>query len=104
MADAIHGAADIAGRSLPRRPRLAPWLVPIRLDDERMELRGAQYALPLHSPLFIALYEATAPLLQSRHPITSTDPGPTQHTPAPPPPRAGLQAAYSIRRLTIFGG
>ena len=67
MADAIHGAADIAGRSLPRRPRLAPWLVPIRLDDERMELRGAQYALPLHSPLFIALYEATAPLLQGQH-------------------------------------
>ena len=28
------------------------------------------------------------PLLQSRHPITSTDPGPVQHAPAPPPPRA----------------
>ena len=73
MADALHGAIDIAGRALPRRPRLAPWLVPIRLDPERMELRGAQYALPLHDPLFIHLFEALAPLLQGQHTLAAIE-------------------------------
>ena len=44
------------------------------------------------------------PHLQSRHLITSTDPGPTQLAPSRPPSRAGHPAAQKIVSLTISGG
>lgn len=53
--------------SLPRYPRLAPWIKVIDLGDNRLQLRGAEHAFTIQHPLFINIFQFLQPHLSGSH-------------------------------------
>jgi bacteriocin biosynthesis cyclodehydratase domain-containing protein len=60
---AITLAARLARIELPARPRLAPWVTVVDLDDERLQLRGADLAYTLRVPWLVQAFRAIEPQL-----------------------------------------
>jgi bacteriocin biosynthesis cyclodehydratase domain-containing protein len=65
----IAAAARLTRIELPSRPRLAPWVTAVELDDDRLQLRGAELSYTLRHPFLIAVYGAVAPLLDGTHTV-----------------------------------
>lgn len=61
--------AEYAGLRLPERPRLIPWLVTVQLGDARVQLRSAESAHTLTSPLLIQIFLAIRSALDGRHTV-----------------------------------
>jgi len=60
-------APDYLKISLPRNPRLAPWIQAVDLGDNRLQLRGAEHAFTIQHPLFIEIFNFLQPLLSGTH-------------------------------------
>ncbi len=78
MAEDTSGVVDYVTVSLPRKPRLAPWVTLVDLGDNRMQLRGAEFSLTLQHPLFIETFQSVHPLLDGQRTVeeivASSDP------------------------------
>ena len=61
--------AEYAGLRLPERPRLIPWLVAVPLGDARLQLRSAESAHTITSPLLIQIFLAIRSALDGRHTV-----------------------------------
>ena len=49
--------------SLPKKPRLAPWVTFVDLGNDRLQLRGAEFSYTLTHDLFIQAMKSLRPLL-----------------------------------------
>ncbi len=67
MAEGKFLVPDHLKISLPRNPRLAPWVRELELGDNRLQLRGADHTFTLQHPLFIDIFRFLQPLLTGRH-------------------------------------
>lgn len=55
---------------LPEKPRLAPWITPVDLGDNRLNLRSAAVShMTLRLPLLIELFHVIQPLLDGKHTV-----------------------------------
>jgi bacteriocin biosynthesis cyclodehydratase domain-containing protein len=68
-AAALPGAVAVAGMRLPQRPRLAPWVTMVDLGDDRMQFRGAAYAVTLRGRILIDAFLRVRDLLDGAHAI-----------------------------------
>lgn len=64
------GIADIAATSLPTRPRLAPWLTLVDLDEGRLQLRAAEFTLTIPPGLFADVTRHIYPLLDGTRSVS----------------------------------
>ena len=69
MAGDTSAAVDYATVPLPQKPRLAPWVTPVDLGDNRMQLRGAEFSFTLLHPLFIETFHSVHPLLDGQRTV-----------------------------------
>jgi bacteriocin biosynthesis cyclodehydratase domain-containing protein len=67
--EASLSAARYAGLHLPKRPRLAPWLIAVDLGDTRLQLRSAESSHTLTHPLLIQVFRRIERLLDGRHTV-----------------------------------
>jgi bacteriocin biosynthesis cyclodehydratase domain-containing protein len=67
--EATLAAARHAAMRPPMRPRLSPWLVPVDLGDERLQLRCAQSSHTLAHPVLAQTFRRIEPLLNGQHTI-----------------------------------
>ncbi|GJL77834.1 MAG: hypothetical protein NPINA01_08230 [Nitrospinaceae bacterium] len=62
-------AVKYATISLPRKPRLAPWIRFVDLGNDRLQLRGTEFSYTLKHDLFIKALESISPLLNGEHSV-----------------------------------
>ena len=89
-------AAQLARVELPLRPRLAPWLTAVDLEDDRLQLRGAELAYTIRHAFLIEVFRAVEPLLDGTHAVDEI-------AQAGEPDIAGTTAVFLLKMLHANG-
>ncbi len=67
MNEAPFSDEDFVTISLPKNPRLAPWISLVNLGDDRIQLRGAEFSFTLRHKLFVEVLQGIHPMLDGAH-------------------------------------
>jgi bacteriocin biosynthesis cyclodehydratase domain-containing protein len=81
---------------LPQKPRLAPWVKTVELGDDRMQFRGADYAVTLRGRILIDAFLRVRELLDGSHAIDEI-------TAAGGPEFLGTTIAFTLQFLAVHG-
>lgn len=69
MGELISSGTEYVKISIPKKPRLAPWVTIVDIGDSRLQFRGAEFLFTLRHALFVEIFQNIKLLLDGGHTV-----------------------------------